>query len=201
MPEQRLRAPGPQHVAAVDRISPQRQRLHKRTNPAGRPRSARALAQLDRLINQPLQAQTIDQRAHQHHPRISNQAPILELNPHRPRPRSRPTTVHHKSDLLTPGHGCSNQPINACSGGHFTPPTGQTPHKPQRWIEAKCHPWRARDEGRNLAFLADLFESAPLNVSLELGSVLVSHTRATPIRLPSRRTGGSWHANRILGRI
>jgi hypothetical protein len=72
--KQRLGAPGPQHVAIVDRIGSERHRVHERADLAARLRGARALAEVDRLIDKPLEAQPVDQGARQQHSSVGNQA-------------------------------------------------------------------------------------------------------------------------------
>lgn len=99
--------------------------MNEREHLAPRPCGTRALAQVDRLIDQPLEPQPLAQRARQEQPRIGDQSLIVELDTNRIAPHDRLRTVHHMSDLLTSGRGCSNQPLFACSGGHFVDEAGQ----------------------------------------------------------------------------
>jgi hypothetical protein len=101
LPKQHLPTPGPQHVAIVDRIGAKRHRLHERADLAPRPRSTGTSAQLDRLLDQPLQAQPLDQGARHHHPSVGNQALVVELDHHRVGAHGHPRIVHHASDPLT----------------------------------------------------------------------------------------------------
>jgi hypothetical protein len=54
--KKRLGAAGPQHVAIVDRIGSKHHRVHERAELAARPRSAGPLAEVDRLLDEPLEA-------------------------------------------------------------------------------------------------------------------------------------------------
>src|SRR5262249_11680898 len=76
-------------------------RVHERADLAPRPRSTGTSAQVDRPVNQPLKAKPVDQGTRQHHPRIGNQALVVELDPHRIGPHGHPEILHHASDLLT----------------------------------------------------------------------------------------------------
>ena len=99
--KQRLGAARPQQLAIVNRIGTKRHRMHERTDLAARPRGTGALAEVDRLIDKPLQAQPVDQSARQHHPSVGNQALVVELDRHRVGPHGHPRILHHTSDLLT----------------------------------------------------------------------------------------------------
>jgi hypothetical protein len=68
---------------------------------SARPRGAGTLAERDRLIDKPLEAQPVDQRARQHHSSVGDEALVVELNRHRVGPHGRPRILHHTSDLLT----------------------------------------------------------------------------------------------------
>ena len=104
--EQGLGAPGPQQVAVVDRIGSQCHRVQERADLAARLRGGGALAEVDRLIDEALEAQAVDQGARQHHSRIRDKALVVELDRQRVGPHGRPRTVHHVSDLLMSGRGC-----------------------------------------------------------------------------------------------
>jgi hypothetical protein len=69
--EQRLAAAGAQHVAVVDRIGTAHHRLQKRADLAARPGGPRTLTKPDDPIDQPLDAEPVDQRAGQHHPALA----------------------------------------------------------------------------------------------------------------------------------
>jgi hypothetical protein len=135
MAEQGPGAPGAQDVAVVDRIRPERHRLQQRADLATRPGSAGAIAKLDGPIDQPLEAEPLDQGARQQHARVGDQPLVVELDRHRIGAHQGPRTVHHVGDLLTPGRRCSNQPLFACSGGHFRGGAGRI-RGAVRWIEA-----------------------------------------------------------------
>src|SRR5216683_2987983 len=66
-----------------------------------RSQPAPAPAEVDRLLDKPLQAQPVDQRARQHHPSVGNQTLVVELDRHRVGPHGHPRILHHASDLLT----------------------------------------------------------------------------------------------------
>jgi hypothetical protein len=98
--------------------------------------AAGAIAELDGPIDQPLEAEPLDQGAGQHHSRVGDQPLVIELDRDRIGTHQGPRTVHHMSDLLSPGRGCSIQPPLACSGGHFRNRAGRI-RRAVRWIEAK----------------------------------------------------------------
>src|SRR6266571_5137701 len=99
--KQHLGAPGPQHVAIVDRIGSKRHRVHERADLAARLRGARALAEVDHLVDKPLEAQPVDQGARQHHSSVGKQALVVELDRYRVGPHGHLRMLHHASDLLT----------------------------------------------------------------------------------------------------
>src|SRR5262249_11316107 len=57
---QRRRAPGPEQVAVVDRVGPERDRVRERADLAARPRSPGPPTKVDRLIDEPLEAKPVD---------------------------------------------------------------------------------------------------------------------------------------------
>jgi hypothetical protein len=120
-----LRLPGAQEVAVVDRVGARRHRVQKREHLATRPRGPRSLAQVDRLVDQPLDPQPVRQRRRQHQPGVGDEPLVVELRCERVGLGGGPRTVHHMSDLLMSGRGCSIQPLLACSGGHFRADDGR----------------------------------------------------------------------------
>src|SRR5215218_8178246 len=91
----------------------------KREHLATRLRGPRSLAQVDRLVDQPLDLQPVRERRRQHQPGVGDQPLVVELCRQRIGLGGGSRTVHHMSDLLMSGRGGSIQPLFACSGGHF----------------------------------------------------------------------------------
>src|SRR5437870_1729135 len=146
--KQRLGATGPQQVAIVDRIGAKHHRVHERADLAARPGGARALAEIDRLLDKPLEAQPVDQSARQHHASVGNQALVVELGRYQLGPHSYPRTVHHASDLLTQAAAALYSRFLPAQEVIFVSASdGSSPAT--RWIEAKSRrgklPWPHTD--------------------------------------------------------
>src|SRR5262249_49458729 len=123
-------------VAIVDRIGSKRHRVDERADPAPRPRGARTLAELDGLVDKPLEAQPLDQDARQHHPSVGNKAPVVELDRHPVGPHGHPRIHHHTSDLLTQAAAALYSRFLPAQEVIFpSTPDGSDPTT--RWIEAK----------------------------------------------------------------
>jgi len=105
MAEHQLRPPRTQHVAVVDRVGTQLHRMHERQHLPPRTRRARPARQVDRLVDQRLDPQPARQTRRKQQPRIRDRPLVVELHPESVQHPTRPT-MHHMSDLLTPGRGC-----------------------------------------------------------------------------------------------
>ena len=95
VPQNRLGAPGAQHVAAIDAIRAQQHRVNQREHLAPRPRRARPATQLDRPIDERLDPQPPPHRHRKHDPGVDDHPLVIEYDI-----RSIRQTVHHVDDLL-----------------------------------------------------------------------------------------------------
>jgi hypothetical protein len=116
--------------------APQRHCLDERADPAARPRGARALAEIDRLLDKPLQPQPVDQGARQDHAGVGDQALIVELDGHRVGPHGHPRIHHHASDPPTQATAALySRSLPAQQVIFVNTSDGSDPTT--RWIEAK----------------------------------------------------------------
>jgi hypothetical protein len=120
MPKHPLGAPRAQHRAVVDRVGPEQHRVHQRQHLASRARRARPLAEVDAVVDEPLDAQPPPDHHRQHEPGVGDRAIVIETDIESIRPG-----VHHAADLLTTRPGCPIQPQNASSEGHPSRTPGQ----------------------------------------------------------------------------
>jgi hypothetical protein len=94
--------------------------VQQRQDLAPRPRGARASAEIDSLIDEPVDAEPLTKCDRQHDARVDDRAFIVETNIESVR-----RGVHHAGDLLTAGPGCPIQPKIPAQEVILRPATGQ----------------------------------------------------------------------------
>jgi hypothetical protein len=99
-----------QQVAVIDRVRAGEDRVDERHRLATGAKGAPSVAQIDAVVDQPLQPQSLCEGARQDQPGVCDRAPIVEDDLHRIEARrsadNRRFIVHYSGDLLTPGRGC-----------------------------------------------------------------------------------------------
>lgn len=73
----------------------------------------RTRAQIERLVDELLDPQTVRQRGRQHDPRVCHRPLVVEAHRHSIRRDERRPVVHRVGDLLTERRGCPNQPLQS----------------------------------------------------------------------------------------
>lgn len=96
MPEHRLRATRAQDLAVIDAVSAEQHRVRQREHLAPRPRRARAVPELDGLLDQRLERKPPAEGDRQQQPGVGDRALVVEDNLESVR-----QIVHHAGDLLT----------------------------------------------------------------------------------------------------
>ena len=130
MAEHRAGLSRAQHVAVLDAVRPERHRREEAHHLTPGIRRARAITEIDRVIDELLDTEAPRQQRRQHHTSVSDRPLIIENDNGSVR-----QIMHHAGDLLVQARRRRNRQLSACSGGHFNSTTGQT-HRPQRWIKA-----------------------------------------------------------------
>jgi hypothetical protein len=97
--QDRSGAPRAQQVAVVDAVRAQGHRRDQCHHLRAGIRRARALTEIDALIDQRLDAQALSQACREHDPRVSDRALVIENDPDRVQ-SDRPVSMHHEGDLL-----------------------------------------------------------------------------------------------------
>jgi len=121
-----------QDAGIVDRVTTHKRRVNERQQLAPGPGRARALTEVERLLDDPLDPELIGERTREHEARVCDRMLVVEgkhepVQPILATPAAAPLSRHHVGDLLSAGLAAARTARLACSGGHFARHVGRRP--------------------------------------------------------------------------